>query len=1285
MPVQLAPAPPQGLDAVLYSVDDATVPVAYATDVGPSEPAETLRDRCKSSLDNDGAPGTADANKLAAKDMQQLLLRQAELVKKQLLPQFPHIRLPPDKGCVDIQFLQHSIQSSQPATATFPGPKSGYLYPGDGANPHYALLKLHGSAKTEEHPRMTIALWRLVKLKAGRAPLTDLLKIDEAGVDWNTIFEDIVPKVSIVTQVPKPMLGAKRQKSAATSSDGASAGASAGPSSFLQDGVCGSLTVASDLSVGGEMSVHGNATVGGSASIGKDASVGGRLRVSGDLDVGGAATITGGVRSANGDFAEYAPKRHADEVIEEGDVVVQQGTLVSKAFTEGAPPPTGWFVASSEEQACLMGKVAEMDGGCLIAYLGQVSVRVSGAVGVEVGGKLVPSGEGDGCARALAHDELDDPHAAHILGVVIARGSRTGYVHAFVAPGLSGSTSVAPLLDRLQRLEAHVKSLEGTLELVHEASDGLIQLVPKGSTSPASLARWMLCSCTMRLPGEVSLPLSPEIFNAVDDEGERSLAGTLLVLLGWAAEMDEGEETTAEGSDDYDKRDQAARRIFERLSETDLDYQRRLFSKMNKLTPGRVEQFVVQALEVHDQEQASGGDAHSAGRIFGDLIKAELERKRRAQVLLKAASAQPQIPRAYQSELVDKVGARNAIVVAMTATGKSLVAAEIIHRALQRRQPGDRRVVVYLESQRPLVKQQGDKLATYFKQHGEEDADFIGSYVGGNTFIPSWRIMCERHGVVVIIVDLFLQRLQRGEAKISDCIFICFDECHASTKAHSYHKVNQEVKRFAASEPDAPLPQVVGLTATPAWKDTVEDNLMALAQLCENMNDASIVQVEDNLAELEQHTHAPAVDQKHPLQIRDADAQYKAYLPEVMSAIESILSEPFGYDSEVRQALTNAASELRKDRTLTENATAGFSKNYDAVAKRWGENEQLATCKVAKVGFRLAASVNRLYQVTDDVGWESAQCLLGSALFRALKDTAGAGNERGLCLDLVTSVLSSCLCQKRFVEPLLTIQPHRLQGTDECSHPKLRALAQILIASFEGDERPLRGIVFVQTRSSVRRVVNYIKTHPELKNFVRPSAFCGHEEMSSRAQENVMKAFEHNQFNLLISTSVLQEGYDMPDIRLVIMLDGVTSGKVRIQCRGRAMRRKGGAFHVLYYSNSVEATGVWRSQQQEHAAKEALTTLADSGMEAFSELTIGLNPLVTLNSNKKKFACGPDFVESDQLPTGEWTVTVSVTVKGEEQSITATATRPAKNGPDGAKMAAATDLVQKLMSIKRPI
>lgn len=428
---------------------ESTMPMAVVVPPPPLPDllgfVKTMRQTCQTSN-----------NAAIALVVQLALEHRQQLVAQGLIPELDHIRVPDldrHEGC-DLQFLRHKVRAGDSATCTLGGPASGYLWAGNEARfGGEALLKLNGSLKQGHDSNVSVAGWSRVRIPTS---LDGKLQHPKEGEHFTRV--DGLSSVSIVSQVLSKA-AAKRQRTGAGASSEASSsadallGASSGPHH---------LNVRGDATVGGAMSVSGDVQVGGNASIAKNAVVGGSMNVGGELKVGGAVVLP------NGDFAEHLPRRDSSEHIEEGDVVVQQGKHISKAVVDGAPTPAGWFVASSVEQACMVGKMPanpeDISKGNPIGYLGQMSVRVSG--GADVGAKLVPSGLGDGCARALAQEDLDHEEALHVLGVVIGPSTRAGFVQAFVAPGLSASMSVGPMLERLRRLEDHVQTLQKALELI---------------------------------------------------------------------------------------------------------------------------------------------------------------------------------------------------------------------------------------------------------------------------------------------------------------------------------------------------------------------------------------------------------------------------------------------------------------------------------------------------------------------------------------------------------------------------------------------------------------------------------------------------------------------------------------------------------------------------------------------------------------------------------------------------------------------------------------------------
>lgn len=352
------------------------------------------------------------------------------------------------------------------------------------------------------------------------------------------------------------------------------------------------------------------------------------------------------------------------------------------------------------------------------------------------GEKLVPSGQGDGCAVALPPEELDDERASFVIGLVIGPSEIPGCVLAFVSHGLASDLTLPSLLEQIRVLKAGEERLAEALKSVLALAEP-----PTAQADERWLARKMAVSrVNAATKGGTVADLPAETVNDLLHDGQLSLAGTLMVMLGWQLVMDEDGEQNAGA-----ERPAAAAAtelavcapsIFKRLGESDLNFQKVLMMWMGRLAlpPLRLEALVDEALR---RSRKTESPRHTAGSWFKKLL---CELWKAVESSAAVASSQPKVARAYQSELVERVcelrkEGRNAIIVSPTASGKTFVSALVIQRALEDALHDG--VVVYLEKIRHLVKQQKKQLDDFFLRQGAS-VDFVGHYVGGDSYIPAW-------------------------------------------------------------------------------------------------------------------------------------------------------------------------------------------------------------------------------------------------------------------------------------------------------------------------------------------------------------------------------------------------------------------------------------------------------------------------------------------------------------------------------------------------------------------
>ncbi|CAK9807565.1 Endoribonuclease dcr-1 [Anthophora plagiata] len=145
----------------------------------------------------------------------------------------------------------------------------------------------------------------------------------------------------------------------------------------------------------------------------------------------------------------------------------------------------------------------------------------------------------------------------------------------------------------------------------------------------------------------------------------------------------------------------------------------------------------------------------------------------------------------------------------------------------------------------------------------------------------------------------------------------------------------------------------------------------------------------------------------------------------------------------------------------------------------------------------------------------------------------------------------------------------------------------------------LCGVIFVD-KAFVAKVLFYllneISTHDEDLHFLSPLytiernvddiSYSKDLEIEHRKQEEVLKRFRIHECNLLISTSILEEGIDIPKCNLVMRYDFPKTYQSYVQCKSRA--RAVDALHVLLLPQEVSKEYIWQLAQYHYIEKTLL-------------------------------------------------------------------------------------------------
>ncbi|MFW6447982.1 MAG: ERCC4 domain-containing protein, partial [Halobacteriota archaeon] len=99
--------------------------------------------------------------------------------------------------------------------------------------------------------------------------------------------------------------------------------------------------------------------------------------------------------------------------------------------------------------------------------------------------------------------------------------------------------------------------------------------------------------------------------------------------------------------------------------------------------------------------------------------------------------------------------------------------------------------------------------------------------------------------------------------------------------------------------------------------------------------------------------------------------------------------------------------------------------------------------------------------------------------------------------------------------------------------------------------------------------------------------------MSQREQRDAIEAFRRGEFEVLVSTSVAEEGLDVPEVDLVLFFEPVSTAIRSIQRKGRTGRQAPGRVVVLVAEDTRDEAFFWISRRRERQMENELRALAE--------------------------------------------------------------------------------------------
>jgi Fanconi anemia group M protein len=505
--------------------------------------------------------------------------------------------------------------------------------------------------------------------------------------------------------------------------------------------------------------------------------------------------------------------------------------------------------------------------------------------------------------------------------------------------------------------------------------------------------------------------------------------------------------------------------------------------------------------------------------------------------------------RLYQLNLAGKALEGSSLVVLPTGLGKTIVALFVIASRLQRF--GGKALI--LSPTKPLVEQH----AAFFKRvmalQDEEILTFTGSIA------PADREKLWIQGKLIVSTPQVIENdLLTKRISLEDVSHITFDEAHRAVGNYAYTFIAEKYFESAKN------PHVLGITASPGSSDE------KISEVCQALH------VEKVAVKTEKDRDVrPYVQEK---EIEWLQVELPAEMAEIRGYLEKIFDDRLEIIRNMGFSAGSGKYVSKKDLLL-------LQKKLQGEIRVGGDPAIFSAMSVVAEMMK----VNHAVEMVETQGLET----LRKYLEKLNAEASSSGSSKAA---------------KRLMDDLYMRKA--LYRVKECDveHPKIE-LARKIVSKQLKESPDSRTIVFTNYRDTAEIVVNALSDVPEVApiRFVGQGARHKDKGLTQKQQVEILEKFRAGEYNVLVATSVAEEGLDIPSTDLVLFYEPIPSEIRSIQRKGRTGRQHKGRVIVLVTKGTRDEAYYWSSKNKEKRMLNSMqgleAILVPKGSEKSSKLS----------------------------------------------------------------------------------
>jgi Fanconi anemia group M protein len=166
----------------------------------------------------------------------------------------------------------------------------------------------------------------------------------------------------------------------------------------------------------------------------------------------------------------------------------------------------------------------------------------------------------------------------------------------------------------------------------------------------------------------------------------------------------------------------------------------------------------------------------------------------------------------------------------------------------------------------------------------------------------------------------------------------------------------------------------------------------------------------------------------------------------------------------------------------------------------------------------------------------------------------------------------------------------QVAGSCAVDHPKLSLLKTLLLDQVRVNPSS-RTLVFTQYRDTASHIVAHVNALSGLRaeRFVGQASKKGDKGLSQDEQADRVRKLRDGEVNVLVATSIAEEGLDIPAVDHVIFYEPIPSAIRYIQRRGRTGRKAPGRVEILAANDTLDMVYLYASRKRAAKMRQVAT------------------------------------------------------------------------------------------------